>query len=124
MPIDLPTLLRAHVLPALAAHGVVEPDETPVLAEGPVHGTDDTPAPGTVAVRPLGLRPPAAEPVRPAPARAEHARRASAPPVHVHIGQIVVTKAPQAQPPVPAPPPRRAPSTDHAAYRARREAGR
>lgn len=122
-PIDLPTLLRTHVLPALAARGVVEPGETAVLAEGPVRGTDDTPAPGTVTVRPLGVRPPPAEPVRPTPARAELARRAAAPPVHVHIGEIVVTKAPSAPPPVPAPS-RRAQSTDHAAYRARREAGR
>ncbi|HET6856788.1 MAG TPA: hypothetical protein VFH94_06810 [Streptomyces sp.] len=130
-PIDLPTLLKDHVLPALVARGVVARDETPALTEGPNPDAPDAPAPGTVTVRPVGVRLPPAEPVRSPPvgrarsAPGERARRAaSSPSVHVHIGQVVVTRPP-AVPPPPAPsPPGPSASTDHAAYLARREEGR
>lgn len=122
-PIDLSSLLRVHVLPALTVRGVVGKDETPVLAEGPTPERDDAPAPGTVTVRPVGVRLPPAGPVPSAPRTAKHAHQAPSSSVHVHIGQIVVTKAPPAPAPMPLPP-RPSLSTDHAAYLARREGGR
>ncbi|MFZ3493222.1 hypothetical protein ACODT5_08320 [Streptomyces sp. 5.8] len=124
-PLDLAALLRLHVLPALAGHGVVEPGEVPVLVE-PSSGhasarAASTPAAGTAAVRPgrMSVR-------QSGPGTAAESRlsgRGAPADVHVHIDRITVTRAAPAAPPPTPPPvaPRPRPGSDHAAYLARRK---
>jgi hypothetical protein len=118
--LDLAALLREHVVPALVDRGALSRDERAVVAEpasAAAARRQDPPQPGTVAVR---ATPAAAM----APARGqpeELPARDADPAVHLHIDQVVVTRAPPPTPPAPAPPPRAARRTvDHAAYLARR----
>jgi hypothetical protein len=106
--LDLHTLLREHVVPALVDRGVVKRDEEPV--DAPAQGPT-IPPPGKFAVEArhvAGLPPPLdAETAGPsAPDRP--------PEVHVHIDRVMVTRAP---PPPPEPP---RSTVDHDAYLARR----
>jgi hypothetical protein len=117
--LDLAVLLREHVMPALVDRGALGRDERPVVAEprSPASARRQAPpGPGRVAVRatPPVFAPAGHEPGGPQEPDAD-------PAVHLHIDQVLVTRAPAPTPPPPAPPPRALRRTvDHAAYLARR----
>jgi hypothetical protein len=118
--LDLAALLRDHVVPALVDRGALGRDERPIIAEPASAATarrHEPPRPGTVAVRATPATAAAAAGHEPE----ELPARDADPAVHLHIDQVLVTRAPPPAPPPPAPAPRAARRTvDHAAYLARR----
>ncbi len=153
-PIDLTDVVRAHVLPALVARGLVDRRDrvefVPEAARRP--GDDNTSPPattppaggqrpgtrrsGTVTVTTSPARRTSGDATSAAPAGTPHpGRRAAAaagprapsgpPQVHVHIDRVVVARpAPAARLPQPAPAQRPRPQPDHDAYLARRREDR